>query len=684
MKINIFLYLDIDKYNDFNLKDVFDESFPHDMHFLIKTVHKYKSILKSIKNKKEKKNLTLSREESSKYLYKVLIIYLPVIKEKLVKNYFMEKEKIRKIQKKVKREKEKKLANFFGENPSVDPIKKQIFSITMNLNIKDSALSNSNKIQIDESLIFNNDDAESSNERLNSSSQVFYDDSSSEYDSSQYLSSEELYKVKRYSLNELNKELESEDSQELKNSAIFTMKKKADKLQHFFGDKIQINQLYEQQALQNEIGENGLSTLKLNHKSPSIDYLSNINNLFNSKGTVRFNKKHDLFDSENELPKTENLMDNSQRKMMAKRTNKINSILGTVIDEKLTGSVIVAANTLNDENRNGLRKSISFIDDSKKREEIRLSSNLLDKEDNEDSTSDSDLYSNKGNMTQIRRMKKLHQVFGERINMDTLIKLKIKRNEIEKKNKIEKGIFTEYERKDIRNRCKKLENIFGTVPPTMMVNLNSQNNNNINSNNNAFLRHRSSIISLSMMFVYDKEIADVMDIVSEFDGGSVVSNDEEDSGNSREVNKAKLKKLRKFFGDDSDPASIINSIIISDLRKAIDRDITDKEQKKQLNNELNIIWEDIQEKSKLFMDSIAEEDTTKNNDKDYSENIYKVSQSYKKYKTLEVGKSKKKSSSIIQLKNLYDELNSDSEDNECCDSKWKDYVVEWLKTNHKI
>jgi uncharacterized protein YoxC len=599
---------------------------------------------------------------------------LPVIKEKLVKNYFIEKEKIRRIQKKVKREKEKKLANFFGENPSVDPIKKQIFSITMNLNIKDSALNSSNKLQIDDSLIFNDDDAESSNEKLNSSSRIFYDDSSSEIESLQYLSSEDIYGLNKYKANEIdNDEYITEDSQELKNSSIYIMKKKADKLQQFFGDKVQINQLYEQQALQNEIGENGLYTLKLNNKSPSIDCLSNINNLFNSKGTVKFNKNQSLFSNE-ELPKTENFMDNSQRKMMTRRTNKINSILGTVIDEKLTCSVIDAANTTN-EFLHPLPKSISFREKLDSDKELKDDTN--DKEEN-DSNSDSGLDSNKGNMTQVRRMKKLHHVFGETIDINTLMKLKIKRNEIEKKNKIEKGIFTEYERRDIKNRCKKLENIFGTVPPTMMINLNSSNN---PKNNNAFIKHRNSIISLSMMFAYDKEIADVMDIVSEFDGESIISADNNDDlENSKEINKAKLKKLRKFFGNDIDPASIINFIIISDLRKAIDNDIIDEDQKKQLNSELNIIWEDIQEKSRHFMDLISE-DTSKINGS--TESINKSSKSFKKYKTIDLGKSKKTSSSVDQLKSLYD-IYSDSEDTEIYDSKWKDYVIDWLKTNHKI
>ncbi|KAG4081506.1 hypothetical protein H8356DRAFT_1338448 [Neocallimastix lanati (nom. inval.)] len=402
------------------------------------------------------------------------------------------------------------------------------------------------------------------------------------------------------------------------------MKKKADKLQQFFGDKVQINQLYEQQALQNEIGENGLYTLKLNNKSPSIDCLSNINNLFNSKGTVKFNKNQSLFSNE-ELPKTENFMDNSQRKMMTRRTNKINSILGTVIDEKLTCSVIDAANTTN-EFLHPLPKSISFREKLDSDKELKDDTN--DKEEN-DSNSDSGLDSNKGNMTQVRRMKKLHHVFGETIDINTLMKLKIKRNEIEKKNKIEKGIFTEYERRDIKNRCKKLENIFGTVPPTMMINLNSSNN---PKNNNAFIKHRNSIISLSMMFAYDKEIADVMDIVSEFDGET----------------------------------SIINFIIISDLRKAIDNDIIDEDQKKQLNSELNIIWEDIQEKSRHFMDLISE-DTSKINGS--TESINKSSKSFKKYKTIDLGKSKKHQA---------------LEDTEIYDSKWKDYVIDWLKTNHKF
>jgi len=574
------------------------------------------------------------------------------------------------------------LANFFGENPSVDPIKKQIFSITMNLNIKDSALQNSNKLLIDESLIYNDDDAESSNERLKSTSQIIYDDSSSEYDSSQCLSTEDLYSLKRYSYNELYSESsEISQSQELKNSTIFTMKKKADKLQHFFGDKIQINQLYEQQALQNEIGENGLGTMKFPHATGSVDYLSNINNLFNTKGTVKFGKRSQSID---DLPRTENLMDNSQRKMMTKRTNKINSILGTVIDEKLTGTVIESANTTNSrrdlsEGSSKLYKSSSCVEDLAT-EEKSITSEVVNSPD-----SDSDFNSNKGNMIQIKRMKKLHQLFGERINMETLIKLQIKRNEIEKKNKIEKGIFTEYERKDIRNRCKKLENIFGTYPPTLMVNLNTKS-----TENNAFMKHRKSIISLSMMFTYDKEVADVMDIVSmEVDGGNPTIpqiNDDDDNGNNKEVNKTKLKKLRKFFGDDADPASIINSIIISDLRKAIEKDITDKEQKKQLNKELDIIWEDIQEKSKHFMDTITEEDTCKINENgDISENFLKVTQSLKKYKSFDLGKSKKKGSlSSNQLKNLCEEPCSDGESDDSCDSKWKDYVIDWLKTNHKI
>jgi len=691
---------DIEKYNNFNLKNVFDESFPHDIHFLIKTVHKYKSVIKAIKNENEKKNLAFTSEDGSKYLYKVLIVYLPVIKEQLVKNYFIEKERIRKIQKKVKREKEKKLANFFGENPSVDPIKKQIFSITMNLNIKDSALSNTNKLQIDDSLIYNDDDAETSNERLNSSSRIFYEDSNSEYDSSQFSSLEDLYKCAKKNLD--SDEEDKPKNKENRNSVIFSMKKKADKLQQFFGDKIQTSQLYEQQALQNEIGENGLNTLKLKHKSPSIDYLSNINNLFNSKGTVKYNTKMKLFDDEDELPKTENFMDNSQRKMMTRRTNKINSILGTVIDEKLTGSVIVAANTTNATNTTNmtnttittnttnttnmtnttndgtqnLKQSKSFKEGTKDNEKIY--STISEKEDKDKYLiRDSEVDLSKGNMIQVRRMKKLRHVFGERINIDTLMKLQMKRNEIEKRNKIEKGIFTEYERKDIRNRCKKLENIFGTVPPTMMVNLNTNNN----TKTNAFIMHRSSIISLSMMFVYDKEIADVMDIVSEIDEGSMISTDngEDDLSNLREVNKTRLKKLRKFFGDDSDPASIINSIIISDLRKAIDKDITDIEQKKQLNSELDIIWKDIQEKSKHFMDSISEENTSKINDN--SESIYKVSQSYKKYRTIEL-KAKQKSNDQL----LNEEIHSDSEDNGELydDSKWRDYVIDWLKTNQKI
>ncbi|ORX52144.1 hypothetical protein BCR36DRAFT_411592 [Piromyces finnis] len=678
--------INIEKYNNFNLKDVFDESFPHDIHFLIKTVHKYKGLIKAIKNKKEKKGLTLSREDSSKYLYKVLIVYLPVIKERLVKNYFIEKEKVRKIQKKVKREKEKKLANFFGENPSVDPIKKQIFSITMNLNIKDSALSNS-KLLIDESLIYNDDDAESSNERLKSTSQIIYDDSSSEYESSQYLSSEDFLTFKKYVNSELkDEENDVVDSQEIRNSNFFTMKKKADKLQHFFGDKIQISQLNEQQALQNEIGENTLNAMKFHQTSGSVDYLSNINNLFNNKGTVKFGRRSQSIDN---LPKTENLMDNSQRKMMAKRTNKINSILGTVINEKLTGSVIESANTSNsrkDPNEGSciLNKSVSFVENASN------DSKSLDTDTEEmSSENDSDINSSKGNMIQIRRMKKLHQLFGERINMETLIKLQIKKNEIEKKNKIEKGIFTEYERKDIRNRCKKLEDIFGTVPPTLLVNINAKN-----ADCNAFVKHRNSIISLSMMFTYDKEVADVMDIISidgvDGDEGSLTSQINEDNLNSKEVNKTKLKKLRKFFGDDADPASIINSIIISDIRKSIDTDITDKEQKKQLNKELNIIWEDIQEKSKHFMETITEDDTIKisDNNNEKSDNFLKsTTQSLKKYTSFDLGKSKKKSNiSSYQIKNLCNEdLYSDSEgESDQYDSKWRDYVVEWLKTNHKI
>lgn len=625
------------------------------------------------------KNLTLSSEDSSKYLYNVVIVYLPVINEKLIENYFLEKEKVRKIQKKVKREKEKKLANFFGENPSVDPIKKQIFSITMNLNIKDSALHNSSKLIINQGLIYNNDDAESSNERLNKSSQILYDDSCSELDKSQYLSSDDVFSLKQYYLKDIDdNEIDKKSNEDFKSSSIFTMKKKADKLQHFFGDKIQISQLNEQQALQNEIGENnGLNTIKLNRKSSSVDYLSNINNLFNSKGTIKFGK---MSISNEELPKTENLMDNSIRKMMTKRTNKINSILGTVIDEKLTGSVIDAAQStnsrkeLNDEIN--INKSRSFVDlavDS-------TNCNDLNDNNSENEELDSNADLNKGNMTQIRRMKKLHQVFGERINLETLIKLKIKRNEIEKRNKIEKGIFTEYERKDIRNRCKKLENIFGAIPPTLLVNSNSTGNTIKSSVNNAFIQHRNSIISLSMMFAYDKEIADVMDIVStECDKENTASTDGDENENSKDVHKAKLKKLRKFFGDDTDPASIINSIIISDLRKSIERDITDKDQKKQLNNELNIIWEDIQEKSKHYMDSIEEEDSSFN---DASESILKVSQSFKKYRSFGKQKNKKTLSSNT-LKSLCE--NSDSEcDSDGCDSQWKDYVIDWLKSNHKI
>ncbi|TPX72218.1 hypothetical protein SpCBS45565_g00598 [Spizellomyces sp. 'palustris'] len=514
------------------------------------------------KNNRNSKIMTIKFKES--VLTKTLTQYFPLA-NRILEGYFNDANRSSWAEKQRRMHKEKKLAKFFGERPSVELIQKQIF-----------AASDVYLAGLEDILAFGD-------------------------------SSDDLLRVRK--------------SDELANAedptSMSHRRKKKDKLETFFGDKLTSQQKRVQQIV-------------VPGQTTSI--------LGSEPGETGTSDSTESANSEDEVApvETTNELDPNERRILQRRTKKIASMLGESLDERTISQTVtfpaMQEKLFSSQNLSGLALGgdgnvpMPVTDNDGKSRftsrdfSTRSTTNTVDSSMSEEADADSK-YAHK------RRLDKISSLMGQRIGVTEIQEAQATANLTPQPVR---RPLTQEEKKQFQKKASKLERLLGQLPPTEAL-LSSL----VPADKPEVTRVRRSLAGLSFILRQAKDAVDILDALTAIaedkelppppplpstglsKSPSAQSNISDvpaflTPGISMELNKEsrqkRLNKLRKFFGDNISVEILVESQILSDLERSIEEEVVDESELERLRRQVNDLREDLRRRSDQFRYELDQDD----------------------------------------------------------------------------
>ncbi|KAI8810851.1 hypothetical protein BJ742DRAFT_885574 [Cladochytrium replicatum] len=452
-------------------------------------------------------NLAATTSLRDKMLCQAIEGFFPSSKYYSLDGYFNENRSRNGAHKRRKIHKEKKLAKFFGERPTIDQLQRQICS---------AALIRLHIAQVN-------------------------------------LSSESLEPETASPVDSLTLERTKPELNNAHRTDLFSKKRKLEKLQDFFGDKLSVIDIEAQRH-----GKDGFF-------SPAFSPIDSRRN----SGTSESNS-----DLAHPPPTTQNELSSEAKILLTKRSKKISSMLGTHVNEQLAQQALTKPHIKligsKEDLRGGIGLEVSKSGEISAQGELRQQRRRWSMSSIEslDSASNSIVVDGAGDKDsreyRRRKLAKLQQFLGERLTLEEVA------TPAAVPVSPRMGPLTQEAKASQLKRADKLNRMFGEVVPAKMVSV----------DRDSVLNLQKQIQVLQNLMQSDKDVLELIDAMTDFDMApkeQEVASDEELQKQKASMQQ-KMKRLRKFFGTNVDTGVVLEQILVADLERSIDEGaITQKE-----------------------------------------------------------------------------------------------------------
>ncbi|KAI8806028.1 hypothetical protein BJ742DRAFT_818158 [Cladochytrium replicatum] len=451
-------------------------------------------------------NLAAPTNLRDKMLCQAIEGFFPSSKYYSLDGYFNESCNRTGVHKRRKIHKEKKLAKFFGERPTIDQLQRQICSAALI------------RLQM---------------AQVNLSAESLGPEGASPAES-----------VTLERMHGMNSALGTD---------LFSKKRKLEKLQDFFGDKLSVMDIEAQRQ-----GKDGM----FSHAFSPIDSRRNSTSTSNPDLALP--------------PATLNELSSEAKMLLTKRSKKISSMLGTHVNEQLAQQALTKPHIKLIGSKEDIRVGVVLElsnsgevgagSDHKQRRRWSMSSleslNSTTHSVAAESAADKD-----SREYRRRKLAKLQHFLGERLTLEevaTPVMVPVSPR---------MGPLTQEAKASQLKRADKLNRMFGEVVPAKMVSV----------DRDSVLDLQKQIQVLQSLMESDKDVLELIDAMTDFDMAMSGVKDPE-FGSDEELQKQKasmqqkMKRLRKFFGTNVDTGVVLEQILVADLERSIDEgEITQKE-----------------------------------------------------------------------------------------------------------
>ncbi|KAJ3107654.1 hypothetical protein HDU97_003648 [Phlyctochytrium planicorne] len=330
-------------------------------------------------------------------------------------------------------------------------------------------------------------------------------------------------------------------------------RKKMEKLETFFGDKIPKKQKVEQ-SLVTANDELNLIFSTENSDDEAPDGIEAI---------------CEDISATNELPP-------EQRRILNKRNKKISTLLGETLDEKTISKVLDTANM-----------SKAVLPMVPNDQTVLSPTPQLQEEEGDDSFEDSSDPNGQGSnnvSNKKKRLDKLSSMLGERIKVNDVSDSQAAVAVQNTPHQIGRvlptpRVLTPDERKQVQRRANKIERLMGVIPPTeALISTISESEAQAKLSSEAAKKLQKGIASISFFIQNTSDVVELLETLSvvsaEFPNLeprrlSMVS-DEGEPVESKESRQRRINKLRKFFGNDINVIALIENQLLSDLEQNLE------------------------------------------------------------------------------------------------------------------
>ncbi|KXS16506.1 hypothetical protein M427DRAFT_69077 [Gonapodya prolifera JEL478] len=381
-------------------------------------------------------------------------------------------------------------------------------------------------------------------------------------------------------------------------------RKKMEKLSEFFGDRIDKKVLQEQNLV------SSFDTASLAEEP--------------SKEDQDRTDAPQTKDVAQKAPETVNNLTTKEKKILAGRAKKLRDVLGENIGEELIAKSVTEPQMLNlsllaTPTALTVPRSSSAASDFTSSDTASLSSPddavpSLNRSRSQRRQANEPL----GPKEQRRkRLEKLESFLGERLDVKTLAEMEARRQLLLKKKVLSNKPMT------AKDREVSLSKLFGQVIPPDLI----------TGAEEAIVKHRASILGVSMIISDDNQLLDLLTTVANngesdsraaqaaaaakrismtastssgfADAASETEEDDELGPSlSKEQRAKKVAKLMKFFGEGADPSIIIEKTLFQDIETSIEEDVENPADRKALKEELEELRLEFRIRSKELRRSI--------------------------------------------------------------------------------
>ncbi|KAJ3120874.1 hypothetical protein HK098_004190 [Nowakowskiella sp. JEL0407] len=467
----------------------------------------------------DNQELKIQNDLKETILFQILNEYFPLIRPN--EGYFSQTKRLTWSAKQKKLSKAVKLHKFFGERPTEDQLKKQVIVTTL---------------------------AESE------SSSIF------------------------------NAALDPKSPDDDENTGETTnRRKKVEKLEGFFGDRLPSKQLRVQKLVNGEI---------MTDESEEIDAEYFSEDSASSSG------------DEILIPvETSNELDATQKRMLTKRSKKLQAMLGESLDEATVQKHMTERFMVRSGSASGINSPPENAGDDPQ--------DMLTIEESK-SDSDDDLLTNtKGKKK--KQINKINKFLGERITPETLQVISAPATNLAKNAP---RPLTNEERAAAKKRLNKLESILGVLPPGETVGPSAPMPIQKPAASSTRSLAGQAIHSLSTA-LQKRDVIDLLETFTTPDGSLVnrfcesgkfiltITQDNFNSSANKEVRQKKLKKLRKFFGDTIDIVNIFETQILQELESSLIEESDDPEEISLAREEMRSIRETLNRENEKLVQELS-------------------------------------------------------------------------------
>ncbi|KAI9145032.1 hypothetical protein BKA69DRAFT_654692 [Paraphysoderma sedebokerense] len=378
-------------------------------------------------------------------------------------------------------------------------------------------------------------------------------------------------------------EVSSSMSQKEESADLFSKKKKVDKLNEFFGDRVPARQLVEQNlvGVANSTAQTSTTEIADIPPTPTLNELST-----------------------------------DERRLLTKRSKKLRDVLGEPLNEDITYKALTEpifkstspppirsdSTAVKAADLSAISPQIASHDEAAG---TSIDSSTISFSQQAPSTVSSISVEANLDSKEIRRKKleKLYRFLGERLSENALESLQNQAAQALLKNPnavvtASNTPLTPDEKRQTVRRAVKLGKMFGAVPPSQLL----------SEMDKKTLQHRSSIFSLRQVLHDDNALVDLLALMSDSqadganptdvsvaakaDPTSSVISEEMPVPVDKTFRQKKLHKLQRFFGDKVDPVFLFEQNVLATLERTMEEEL-DSDSLKELKKDLELLRNEV-------------------------------------------------------------------------------------------